>query len=191
MRRLERLPVRWRLALTSAGLTFAILLVFALIIGVFTLRQVRASFDDDLKLTAVSLTERIHAAQTITGLRYEFDGDDQVVQSTAAGDAAIRIVSKQGVVLEESRGAPNLGPPARGLSDHAGYRVVSRPLYNPLGNEVAWLQYAKPLSHIHHTMARIRIFLVIGVLGGTILALLAGLGSLFFVLARKPERPLR
>ena len=30
MRRLERLPVRWRLALTSAGLTFAILLLFVL-----------------------------------------------------------------------------------------------------------------------------------------------------------------
>jgi signal transduction histidine kinase len=184
MSRLERLPVRWRLALTSAGLTFVILLLFAIVVGVFTGRQVRSSFDDDLRLTAVSLAERIHAARTINGLRYRLDGTDEVVQSAAAGDAAIRIVSAEGAVLERSPGTPDLGPPSGGVRDHNGYRVVSRPLYG-LGNVVAWLQYAKPVSHVQHTVGRIRIFLVLGVLGGSALALLAGLA-----LARRAMSPI-
>ncbi len=183
MNRLERLPVRWRLALTSAGLTFVILLLFAVVVGIFTGRQVRTSFDDDLRLTAVSLAERIHAARTVTGLRYRLDGSDEVVQSAAAGDAAIRIVAPTGSVLARSPGTPDLGRPANGLRDYNGYRVVSRPLYG-LGNVVAWLQYAKPLSHVQHTVGRIRIFLVLGVLGGTALALLAGLA-----LARRAMAP--
>src|SRR3954464_12804822 len=68
MTRLQRLPIRWRLALTSAGLTFAILLLFALIIGVFTARQVRSSFDDDLRLTAIDLSERVHSSSAMNTL---------------------------------------------------------------------------------------------------------------------------
>jgi two-component system OmpR family sensor kinase len=185
MKRLERLPIRWRLALTSAGLTFAILLLFAVIIGVFTGRQVRNSFDDDLRLTAVSLASRNHAVGPMTSLRYEFQGGDEVARSAAAGDAAIRVVSAGGQVLATSRGAPDLGPPKQGIHDYRGYRVVSRPIFDESGRTVAWLQYAKPLSHVRHTMARVRLFLIGGVLGGTALALLAGLA-----LARRAMRPI-
>jgi two-component system, OmpR family, sensor kinase len=183
MRRLQRLPVRWRLALTSAGLTFAILLLFAVVIGIFTSRQVRSSFDDDLKLTAVSLSERIHVSRTYTGVHYEIEGD-QVVRSAAAGDAAIRIVTETGGVVAASRNAPNLGPPKSGVADRDGYRVASRRLFNLTRNEL-WLQYAKPVSHIQHTMARIRLFLAFGVVAGTLLALLAGLA-----IARRAMAPI-
>ena len=37
------------------------------------------------------------------------------------------------------------------------------------------LLYALPLSDVDHTLARVRVFLLLGVLGGAILALLAGL----------------
>jgi signal transduction histidine kinase len=39
------------------------------------------------------------------------------------------------------------------------------------------LMYAVPLSDLNHTLARVRGFLVLGVLGGTVLALLAGLAT--------------
>ncbi len=184
MRRLERLPVRWRLALTSAGLTFAILLLFAVVIGVFTFRQVRNSFDDDLRLTAASLAARIHFVGPMTSLTYQLGGDE-VVRNAAAGDAAIRLVSTGGETLSSSGRAPELGAPRRGMSDHDGYRVASRPLYNLSGRLVAWLQYAKPLAHVHHTVARVRLFLIFGVLAGTALALLAGLA-----IARRAMRPI-
>src|SRR4051812_50081717 len=47
MRRLERLPVRWRLAVTSAGPTVVILLLFAIVVGPFAAPPGRSSFDDD------------------------------------------------------------------------------------------------------------------------------------------------
>src|SRR4051812_49688052 len=75
MRRLERLPVRWRLAVTSAVLTFVILLLFAIIVGIFTSRQVKSSFDDDLRLTTVSLSERIHVYSHLSSLHYPVEGD--------------------------------------------------------------------------------------------------------------------
>jgi signal transduction histidine kinase len=48
----------------------------------------------------------------------------------------------------------------------------------PVGN--VQLVYALPLSDVDHTLARVRVFLLLGVVGGAILALLAGL----FVSAR-------
>jgi two-component system OmpR family sensor kinase len=181
--RLERLPVRWRLALTSAGLTFAILLLFAVVIGVFTGRQVRNSFDDDLRLTAASLAARIHTVGPMTSLTYQLGGDE-IVRNAAAGDASIRLISAGGEVLAPAH-ARDLGRPHRQIADHDGFRVASRPLYDPSGRIVAWLQYAKPASHVAHTMARIRLFLIFGVLAGTALALLAGLA-----IARRAMRPI-
>ena len=184
MKRFERLPVRWRLALTSAGLTFVILLLFAVVIGLFTARQVRSSFDDDLRLTAIDLSERVHASPLMNTLRLSVEGD-KVVRNAVAGDGAVRIVATNGRPLVGWQDAPDLGAPQPGgVHDANSYRVVSRPLENQLGT-VAYLQYGKPVSHIRHTMARIKLFLLVGVLGGTVLALIAGLA-----LARRAMAPI-
>src|SRR3954464_2675447 len=184
MIRLERLPIRWRLALTSAGLTFAILLLFALIIGVFTARQVRSSFDDDLRLTAIDLSERVHVSSAMNSLQLNLVGD-KVVARAVAGDEAVRIVSGNGVPLLGWQRSPNLGPPRPGgVNDANGYRVVSRRLEHALRQTVAYLQYGKPVEHLRHTMARIKLFLLFGVIGGSVLALLAGLA-----LARRAMAP--
>ena len=47
------------------------------------------------------------------------------------------------------------------------------------------LLYARPLSDVDHTLARVRFFLILGVLGGTVLALLAGLAT-----AQRAMRPI-
>ncbi|MEA2439499.1 MAG: hypothetical protein QOH76_923, partial [Thermoleophilaceae bacterium] len=185
MSRLERLPIRWRLALTSAGLTFAILLLFALVIGLFTARQVRSSFDDDLRLTAVDLSERVHVSSAMNSLQLNLIGD-KVVARAVAGDEAVRIVARTGVPLLGWQRSPNLGTPRPdGVTDANGYRVVSRALQDPLGQTVAYLQYGKPVEHLQHTMARIKLFLLFGVIGGSVLALLAGLA-----LARRAISPI-
>jgi two-component system, OmpR family, sensor kinase len=184
MARVQRLPIRWRLALTSAGLTFAILLLFALTIGVFTTRQVRSSFDDDLRLTAIDLSERVHASSAMNSPTLNLVGDD-VVRRATAGDGAPRIVSSSGVPLIGWQKAPDLGKPQPGVSEANGYRVVSHALVNQLGQPVAYLQYGKPVAHLEHTVARIRVLLLFGVLGGAVLALLAGLA-----LARRAISPI-
>ena len=49
-------------------------------------------------------------------------------------------------------------------------------LLNMPGSPV-WLLYARPLSDVDHTIARVQVILLLGVLGGTVLALLGGLAT--------------
>jgi two-component system, OmpR family, sensor kinase len=58
------------------------------------------------------------------------------------------------------RGGPGLTPPQTG----------------GVGGPV-WLLYARPLSDVDHTIARVQVILLLGVLGGTVLALLGGLAT--------------
>lgn len=109
------------------------------------------------------------------------------------GEAQIRIFDlDSGRLLCTQRGA--LKPGARlpaglpafplpldgpGTYDQLGYRVVasdvSRDVTPPKGHYL--LLYAEPLSQLEQTLARIHLFLLLGVLGGTVLALLAGLAT--------------
>ncbi len=45
---LNRIPIRWRLALVSAALTFVILTAFATVIGQVTASRVRSDFNNQL-----------------------------------------------------------------------------------------------------------------------------------------------
>ena len=180
------LPIRWKLAITCAALTFAILALFAIVIGLFAGRQVRAGFDDDLRTAAVDLQDRV-GIQTTALNQVELSGLTQdLILAAAAGDARIRVVQVDGSVLFPRTGAPHLGPPEEFIANVGPYRVVSRPLISQsLGNRpVAYLQYAKPRTNPDHTVEEIRLFLTGGVLGGTLLALIAGLG-----IARRAMRP--
>jgi two-component system, OmpR family, sensor kinase len=169
--RFTRIPIRWRLALTSAGLTFLILLTFAVVIGAFTARQVRDHFDDDLRATIGDLASR-HLVQELP------DGTLRLVQpasvrAAAAGDAVVRVLNSRG---HPFLSGPDLGPPSRGVREVGRYRVISRPIYIPqLPHPVAYVQYAKPRDSYNGTIARVRLFLAAGVIGGALLALLAGL----------------
>jgi two-component system, OmpR family, sensor kinase len=182
MRRIRRLPVRIRLALISASLTFVILALFAIVIGVFAARQVRSESDDELKVAAADLQQGLPVRQGLTGP--VISADVKQLKSATLGGAAIRIVTLDGQV--KGVGAPvALGPPRLGVHHVNGYHVVARVLRDASGRTVAYIQYAKPLSRVNHTVARIDLFLVGGVVAGTVLAFLAGLA-----LARRAMAPI-
>jgi len=175
--RFNRLPIRWRLAATSAGLTFVILAIFAVVSGAFTAERLRTDFDNDLRSRANDLKDRIRIKRETFG-RVILEQDDLVqiiVQVAASGDGAVRVVGTTGEVVAPSAGAPDLGPPREGVREVAPYRVASEPLYAGALVPVAYLQYAKQSSSLGATIGRVRIFLALGVLAGTGLALLAGL----------------
>ena len=48
----ERIPVRWRIAATCAGLTFLILIIFAGVLGNLVGDRVRDDFNDELRQAA-------------------------------------------------------------------------------------------------------------------------------------------
>jgi two-component system, OmpR family, sensor kinase len=194
-----RLPIRVKLATVSAGLTFVILCLFAVVIGAVAAQKLHAGFDNDLRATAADLQDRISLRLSDSGEPELIARDRDVVRSAAAGGAVIRVVDRNGQVLAETSGAADLGPPAEGVRDAPGYRVVSRPLLTtraepnnpfrllppPVDRVVAFVQYGKPESSVDTTVARVRLFLALGVLGGTALAFLGGL----FV-ARRAMRPI-
>jgi signal transduction histidine kinase len=188
-----RLPVRMKLAVVSAGLTFAILLLFAVVVGTFTVQRLQSSFDSELRSATASLADRIR-------LRPEPTVPGDLLSAAAAGGAVIRVLDRSGRVIGEAPAdTGDLGPPTEGLRDVGGYRVASRPLLvgnvgggggfqSPLqggfAEPVGYVQYARPLGGLRATVARLKAFLGFGVLGGTALAFLAGLA-----VARRAMRP--
>ncbi len=184
MRRLvlayRRVPIRWRLAGGSAGLTMVILCGFAVIVGVLTTHQIRSDFDDHVRQTANDLRERVVVRP---GQQPTCQGPDLDTYGSAE-NASIRVLTLDGVLLCKTRGAHDFGIPHAATSDIGGYRVESREIrVGALGTAI--LQYARPLSEVRHTTRRVRFFLFLGVLGGTLLALLAGLA-----VARRAMRPI-
>jgi two-component system OmpR family sensor kinase len=194
-----RLPIRLKLAVVSAGLTFAILLLFALVVGAFTEQRLRASFDNDVRATAADLQERLRVQRSLSG-KPEFGvSQANTIRAAAAGGASIRVVDRNGSVLSEAGREVSLGPPVEGTSDVGDFRVVARPLFagsldrgggfrlspSPIDGAVAFVQYAKPKDSLDSTTNRLHLFFGLGVLGGTGLAFLAG-----FAVARRAMRPI-
>jgi two-component system OmpR family sensor kinase len=199
----RRVPVRWRLAGGSAALTCVILTSFAVIVGVLTNRQVHTQFNAEQAATVEQLYGELNdrlAYTTVGGLSCN---RVKVNLSDAANleNAEIRIFEPDGFLLcdqnniysrSHKRHRANPPPPPTLFRQPppprtgpyfvaAGYRVAVRVLQvrGPDAGHVTML-YALPLSRVDQTVSRVRVFLVLGVLGGTFLALLAGL----FVSAR-------
>ncbi len=165
-----------------------ILCGFAGIVGVLTTRQVRGQFNDEVRAQADALGQRLNLHWS--GLTLNCD---QTVISDYAYDnhAQIRIFNDDGT-LECSQTQVALGTkmaagpqfPFPSRNDELGYRVETRSVGVSPAGEVTVL-YARPLSDVNHTLAKVRFFLFLGVLGGSILALLAGLA-----IARRAMRPI-
>ncbi len=182
-------PIRWRLAGGSAALTFVILASFAAIVGVLTNRQVRAQFDDQQSSAVTQLYQELNGRLQFTGGLYLDWAKTKVslVELAGAEHAQIRIFA-DGILLGSQKqirikgvkapAPPTLfsSPPSRTSGDfeQSGFRVAVRQLQLKHGGTVTLL-YAVPLSDVDHTIGRVEVFLLLGVLGGTVLALLAGL----------------
>ena len=177
----KSLPIRWRLAGGSAVLTLIILCGFALLVGALTTRRLNDDFSSQVRDAADELQRRMHLK-----LVEDDEGRPDIVCVGRAcpnlsdfadpGDAAIRVVFKGGEAIDQSKDAPFLGVPALSRSSEYGpWQVETRAL--PIEDFVccAFLQYARKLSDVEETADRIRFFLVLGVLGGGLLALAAGL----------------
>ena len=177
-----RLSIRWKLALTSAALTFAILCAFALVVGELTTRRIRADFANQLVASADYLRDRIdlQIAPDGTLLRFAPNLD----AASGSERAVIRVVSGVGQVIKATRGAPDFGVPRLASTERDGYRIETRPV--PLTNGGAvFVQYARRPSDMEATVRKVRIFLLFGVFAGTGLALLGGL-----MLARRAMAPI-
>jgi two-component system, OmpR family, sensor kinase len=154
----KRLPIRWRLAGGSAALTLVILCGFAVIVGVLTTRRIQDDFNQQVAEAADQLQKQ-------TELRLVDRGGKTVVRYfgpklsdyASAQHAVVRVVTKDNEVIKSSPDAPYLSPPLTETLEFAGYKVESRAVK------------VQPFGGVG--------FLGLGVLGGTALALLAGVAT--------------
>ncbi len=193
-----RLPVKLKVAVLSAALTFAILCLFAIVVGTVAEQRIVAGFDDDLRASVGELQDRITLVHVPGGVQLS-QSDRSVLEGYAAGDAIVRVVDLNNHTIWTSDRHASLGPPISGVTDIGDLRVTSRELVipsspateafnQPLGTAttpVGYVQYAKPERSVTRTVNRVRLFLAFGVLGGTLLAFLGGL-----VVAQRAMRPI-
>jgi two-component system OmpR family sensor kinase len=181
-------PIRWRLAGGSAALTFVILASFAAVVGVLTDRQVTRQFYGQLSDAAQQLVSDMH----ITRVAHAYNCNYDLTTAARADEAQIRVFDPAGNVICSqllSKSGKPLNVPAFTLSDDSsyvenGYQLRAHPIRLP-DHFTGTLVYGRLLSNLDDTIAKLRLFLVLGVFGGTLLALLAGLTT-----AQRAIRPI-
>src|SRR3954447_20282349 len=182
----DRLPIRWKVAGASALLTLTILLAFAVAVGLMAGRQLRSDFEDEVGSAADGLAQRLRVEVTRNPRRVRCTGV-QLGDYARAEDAIVRVVLPAGERLCGPP-APQLGFPRQQPVEIAGERIETRLVPVVIDGRRAGFavaQYARPLSDLQRTVRRVRVLLLLGVLGGAGLALLAGLA-----IARRAMKPI-
>jgi two-component system, OmpR family, sensor kinase len=186
----RRLPIRWRLAGGSAALTLVILCGFAVIVGVLTTQRIHEGFNDEVAASADKLEQQVQ----LRLLRYEpsgrpivrpVPGSLDLEDFAASQSAAVRVITADDLVGFRTPTAPDFGTPFARTADIDGWRVETRRVAVAGWPDPWYLQYARNVSEVQDTTNRVKVFLAFGVLGGALLALLAGLAT-----ARRAMEPI-
>ncbi len=181
-------PIRWRLAGGSAALTFVILASFAAVVGVLTDRQVTRQFYSQLSDAAQNLVNDMN----VTRSGHTFACTNNLYEAARLDSAEIRVFDEPGNLIcsqVNTRAGKPLNIPVFTLSGTSsyvqnGYQLAAHPIDLP-GHTTGTLIYGRQLSNLNDTIAKVRLFLLLGVFGGTLLALLAGLAT-----AQRAMRPI-
>ena len=167
-------PVRWRLASVSAGLTLVILMLFGGAIGQIATQRIRDDFNGEVRSAVQILAGEIRVVYPPFG-----EPEAQKAPSLDAfvlpDDASARILDLNGNVLGEGgHHAAALGAPHPGLSDENGMRVATAAISADSGEVTGYVQYGRSLAHVDSTIDRVWLLIAGGILGGTLLAVFAG-----------------
>jgi two-component system, OmpR family, sensor kinase len=180
----ERIPVRWRIAATTAGLTLLILVCFALVLGQVVGNRIRGDFRDELQSAARSLAAETSLAEDPT-LGPLIRSMPDLRAFALPEDAQIRILDQHGHPLAGTSRGVELGGPSNGIHEVGSLTVVNQPITSAQSTP-GFVQYGRPDEGVNESVARVWLFLGAGVLGGTLLALLAGLA-----VADRAMRPIK
>jgi two-component system, OmpR family, sensor kinase len=164
--------VRWRLAGVSAGLTLAILLVFGAVIGQVATSRVRDDFNRQVSGAAQTLAAESHVFSAGLATLYRGPKLDDFV---GPDGASARVFDAEGHLIEESTNAEQMGSSSSlGLSDYGQMRVATTRISGESGATTGFIQYGRNIAHLNSTVDRLWLFIAAGILGGTLLAILAG-----------------
>ena len=183
LRKPSRWPVRWRLAAASAGLTLVILLAFGAVIGQMTTSRVRDDFNREVTGASQTLAREFRIVYTPLG-RISFKQGPRLDDFVRPDGASARVFDLNGNLVEESDGAVDMGRLSPGLTTHEGMRIYTSQIVN--GTLVTgYVQYGRSVAHVDSTVDRLWLFIFAGIVGGTLLASLAGVA-----IAARAMRPI-
>ena len=179
-------------------LTFVILASFAAIVGVLTDRQLRGQFNDEVRSNSDQLANELRLKWISNSgfLNCNSQKTVSLKDFTSAEHVQIRIFNQAGSLLCTQKDVKVKGvkflpatpsfplPTKPGTFREEGYQVIAQTLEVP--PSTVWLLYARPLSDVDRTIDRVEVILLLGVLGGTVLALLGGLAT-----AARAMRPIK
>jgi signal transduction histidine kinase len=177
-------PVRWRLAAVSAVLTLVILMIFGATIGQIATTRIRDDFNSEVNTAVESLQRELHVVRSLIG------AEPDVVPKSLAGyvateDASLRVFDTSGQELRQLRGGRLGAPPKEtGTVERNGMRIVTAVLTEE-GIGTGYVQYGRSTAHVDDTIDRIWFLIVAGIIGGTALAVLAGVA-----IASRAMRPI-
>jgi two-component system, OmpR family, sensor kinase len=167
-------PVRWRLATVSAGLTLLILLLFGGGIGQIATQRIRNDFNNEVRSSARVLASELQ----ITYSPFEapsLEGGPQLESFVRLNDASTHVYDVNKNLIRYTRPLKPLGPPFPGARDVNGTRVATERIVSKQTGEVTgYVQYGRDTSHVEATIDRVWLLIAAGILGGTLLAALAG-----------------
>jgi signal transduction histidine kinase len=177
----KRWPVRWRLAGVSASLTLIILVIFAVVVGRLTSNRLQSDFNDDVRSTAFTIAGRTQVDITPLGERFVHIQPSQLQRMALPLGSGIQIVNRSGKPIRDGTigEVPDVGPPEVNVVEQVGnFSVASYPLASTFQSaDPLFVQYARSTDNLDATINRLWLFLGGGVLGGTILAALAGIAT--------------
>jgi two-component system OmpR family sensor kinase len=143
----RRWPIRWRLAGVSAGLTLAILIVFAVVVGRLATDRLKSDFHEELEGGAVAIARAV-------------DVQPGSLVSPPRIDAP-------------NLGTPRSGITSFDRYEVAA--VAAAQAVAPSGLPATlYVQYGRKQAQLDSTIERVWLLLIFGVVGGTALAALAG-----------------
>jgi two-component system OmpR family sensor kinase len=149
-----------------------ILLIIGVTIGEVASQRIRSDFNREVDGAAQTLAAELRIVNTPTG-SYLIQGpglDDFALSN----DATVRVFNATGALLTQSTDAADLGPPQEGVANANGMRVATARIAGGSGSLTGFVQYARRVDRLDATIERLWLFIVAGVLGGTLLAILAG-----------------
>jgi signal transduction histidine kinase len=164
--------VRWRLAAVSSGLTFVILVLFGGAIGQIATQRIRDDFNGEVRSAVQILAGEFRVVYTPFGS--EARRGPQLDAFVLPDDASARVFDLRGNLLKQSTGSEGLGPPRAGISDHGDMRVATERTTSEDGTPTGYVQYGRSLDHVDDTVKRVWLLILGGIVGGTVLASLAG-----------------
>jgi signal transduction histidine kinase len=169
----SRWPVKWRLAAASATLTLAILLIFGAVIGNLAAQRIRSDFNHELAGAITTLASEEQVVESAQGPLLTGVGLDDFALPNGA---SARFINTSGQVMDGTPGASRLGPVVPGIHDVGSLRVATARVFSRASGQLAgYVQYGRSTEHTESTVDRLWLFIAAGVLGGALLATLAGL----------------